>query len=166
LVGILYFGQNTKLQDLKFYTAIDNESFYKEMSCNKSIQEIQFCHISLDGKTLQMLIPFLKNNCTLVEIAIYDCNIEGCIPRLSIAIEGCKKSLKCFSFADNAIREDGSAVKIITALSMHPQLEDLYLHSMSIGRNEYTALSTLLRCSITHLKKLSLNNNNIDDEGV
>jgi Ran GTPase-activating protein (RanGAP) involved in mRNA processing and transport len=163
-----YIGQNTKLQDLKFYTAIDNESFYKEMSCNKSIQEIQFCHISLDGRSLQMLTPsFLKNNHCLTRITVDECNIiEGCIPQLSVAIEGCNKSLKAFELGDNAIREDGSVVNIITALSMHPQLEELRLCGCNIGRNEYTALSTLLRCSITQLKALSLHNNNIDDEGV
>ena len=160
-----FIGQNTKLQQLNFYITIDNESFYKEMSCNKSIQVIKFCHISLD-KTLQMLNPsFLKNNYNLVEIAVYGCNIEGCIPQLSVAIEGCNKSLKNFCLHESNIR-DGQLVHIITALSLHPQLEDLYLCGMNIGRNEYTALSNLLRCSITHLKKLSLNNNNIDDEGV
>ena len=58
----------------------------------------------------------------------------------------------------------GQLIDIITALSMHPQLELLHLKGMSIGRNECTALSTLLRHTTTQLETLNLNCNYIDDE--
>ena len=61
---------------------------------------------------------------------------------------------------------NGQLIHIITALRMHPQLTKLYLSDMNMGRNECTALSTLLRCTTTRLQKLNLHGNNIDDEGV
>lgn len=161
-----YIGNNTQLQELRFYTAIDNvanESFYKEMSRNKSIQEISFWKISLNGKLLRMLTPFFKNNCNLVEVTFYECDIEG--DMLSVAIGNCNKSMRRIEMFNNGIR-DGQLVDTITALRMHPQLEVLDLHSMTIGRNECTVLSSLLSCSATQLKILNLQDNNIDDEGV
>jgi len=160
-----YIGNNTQLQELRFYTAIDNvdnESFYKEISRNKSIREISFWQISINGKLLRMLTPFFKNNCNLVEVTFYECDIEG--DMLSVAIGNCNKSMRRIEMFNNGIR-DGQLVDTITALRMHPQLEVLDLHSMSIGRNEYTVLSSLLSCS-AQLKILNLQDNNIDDEGV
>jgi Leucine-rich repeat (LRR) protein len=50
---------------------------------------------------------------------------------------------------------------------MHPQLTKLYLSDNgTMGRNECTALSTLLRCTTTRLQKLDLDCNDINDEGV
>ena len=59
-------------------------------------------------------------------------------------------------------------VDVIVAISMHPQLEHLDLSSngTDIGRNECTALATLLRCTTSELRTLNLGLNNIDDEGV
>ena len=57
-------------------------------------------------------------------------------------------------------------VEIIVALSMHPQLEELRLPGMGIGRNECTALATLLRNTTKQLQTLNLSNNNIDDEAI
>ena len=48
---------------------------------------------------------------------------------------------------------------------MHPQLEKLDL-IRNVGRNECTALATLLRNTTQQLQTLNLYGNNIDDEGV
>ena len=105
-----------------------------------------------------MLIPFLKNNDSLKQLFIEECDIRGCLPQLSLAIGNCNKSLKHFEFEENEIG-DGQLVDIITSLSMHPQLEIIEFAGMAIGGvNECTALSTLLRCTTY--------NCDIDDRGV
>ena len=57
-------------------------------------------------------------------------------------------------------------VDIITALSMHPQLTELSLSGINMGRDECTALSTLLRYTTSMLEKLTLYDSNVDDEGI
>jgi len=153
-----YIGQNTTLQSL-------NESFFKEISCNTSIRKVYFNIV--DGKMLSMLGKFFQNNNSLIEIWIDDCvvlNTEG-VQQLTLAIRNCNKSLKHVSLTDNEIG-DGQLVNIITALSVHPQLSELRFECMNIGRNECTALSTLLRCTTTKLQHLDLVDNNMDDECI
>ena len=60
----------------------------------------------------------------------------------------------------------GNIVDVITALSMHSKLQKLKLVNMGIGINVCMALSTLLRCTTTQLKRLNLCDNNINDEGM
>ena len=49
---------------------------------------------------------------------------------------------------------------------MHPQLEQLHLLNMNIGRNESTALATLLRSTTKHLQTLIYVGTKLDNEGV
>ena len=53
-------GQNTKLRQIAFHDiTIDNESFYKEISCNTSIKNVHFSFVGLlEGRVLSMLRPF------------------------------------------------------------------------------------------------------------
>ena len=162
-----FIGQNTKLKCLYFHDKINDESFYKEMSCNKSIKEIHFNEESLlDGNMIRMLGPFLQNNHNLSRITLDECEFgieDG--RQLSLAIGSCSKSLKHIEITNNEM-VDGQLVEIITALSIHPQLTKLCLvnNGPTIGRNECTALSTLLRHTTTQLETLNLNCNYIDDE--
>jgi len=163
-----FIGQNTKLQHLHFFERSNTytESFFREISCNASIEMVQFNGISLvNGNLISMLGPIFQNNNSLNEIRIGDCYIFDSIRQLSLAIGNCNKSLKTFELGDNGISY-GQLVDIITALSMHPQLEVLTFMGMRIGRNEYTALATLLRCTTTQLQKLDLRRSDIDDEGI
>ena len=162
-----FVGQNTKLQVLQVYETIDDESFYKEMSCNTSIKNVHFNDIGLlEGRVISLLRPFFTNNYSLVEIKMEYCSLdEADVRQLSLAIEACSKSLKTFDYTNN-YNGAGNIFDIITALSMHPQLEKLRLCGNNIGRNEYTALSTLLHCTTAQLQELILYNNDIDDEGV
>ena len=60
-----YIGQNTELKCLYFCETINDESFFKELCHNKSIEEIHFDENgSLDGDIIRMLDPFFKNNHT------------------------------------------------------------------------------------------------------
>ena len=163
-----YIGQNTTLQTLLFglgYETIDDKSFYEEMNCNKSIKEIKFYETSLIGSIFQILDSFLKNN-SLNKFSVHSCLTgDGCLHQLmALTIGGCSKSLKRIAITDNDIG-DGGIADIITAMSVHPQLEELTLSESGIGRNECIALSSLLR-STTQLQYLDLSGNDIDDEGI
>ena len=161
-----YIGRNTKLHKLHFSKIIDNESFYKEMSRNNYMQKININNLDMsDGKMIHNLDYFFKTNQNLSEFQIVRCQfgIEG-IRQLSLTIRNCNKSLKHFYLYETDMGDD--LVDIITALSMHPQLTKFSLLDNVIGRNECTALATLLRCTTTKLQKLCLARDNIDDEGV
>ena len=163
-----YIGNNTKLQEIHFSVTIKDASFYTGLSRNKSIKEIIFFNINLlDQLVFFMLAPFFENNSSLTSITIDECDLGASdIHQLSLAIGGCKESLKSFELSYNVIKDDFNIVDIITSLSIHPQLTKLCLLDMIIGRNECTALSTLLRCTAILLKTLDLRRNNIDDEGI
>ena len=92
------------------------------------------------------------------------CNLgPECIRQLSLTLRGFNTSLKRINLTNNEI-VDGQLV--ILALHMHPQLEQLHLGRMEIGRNECTTLSTLLQNITKQLHTLNLDGNDIDDEGV
>ena len=115
-----------------------------------------------------MIGTFFKSNDSLSKIQIENCEFgEEGARQLSLAIGNCGKSLKVLNMAnDEENLENGQVVDIITALSMHPQLEELRLSDVNFGRNGCIALSTLLRCTTTQLRSLNLNENNIGDAGV
>ena len=160
-----FIGNNTKLQELQFHQTPDNESFYIGMSSNTSINDVIFSDDSFFDQLFPLLGPFFKNNYNLNGISIEDCQLadEEDARQLSLAIGKCNNSLKGFEFA--SINAENSYY-IITSLSMHPQLESIRLGGMNIGRNECSALSTLLRCTATNLRNLCLDNNLIDDTVV
>jgi len=166
-------GSNSTVKELYISSDLTSNSrdvFRRGLGNNKSIYHLTMEGFDLHaGQMLMMLDLFMKNNNNLTEINVNGCQVgaEG-IRQLSLAIGNCNKSLNHFSLCDNEIT-NGQVVEIITALSMHPQLTKLYLSDnapSNMGRNECTALSTLLRCTTTQLQELILNENNIDDVGV
>ena len=165
-----FIGKNTSVKWLVFDgTAIPPHSgtFCRGLNMNNTLQKIMFRGVDLlNGQVLRMLDPFFKNNHKLTEIEVCDCELGTEDARqLSLTLGGCTKSLKHILLADCQMG-DGQLVDIILALSMHPQLEQLYLLRMNIGRNECIALATLLHNTTKQLQSLSLRENNIDDEGV
>jgi len=164
-----FIGQNTKLQLIAFQDiTIDNESFYSGLCLNKSIQKVDFRDLNLsDEKMFYMMDTFFKNKQNLIKIRIEACELnEAGARQLSLAIGSCNKSLKQIDIRNNEM-EGGQLVDIITAMSMHPQLNHLDLsdNGISMGRNECMALATLQRYTI-QLQTLNLTGNNIDDEGL
>jgi len=168
-----YIGQNTTLTRIYFYenrhsNMYESERpFFEGLSCNKTIQSIDFDGFNLsEGRLFSLMTSFLKSNNSLSKIEIENCEfgLEG-TRHLSLAIGKCNKSLKELRM-DNNRMENGQVADIITALSMHPQLTELRLSHVNVGRNECTALSTLLRWTTTKLITLNLRGNNIDDEGL
>ena len=122
----------------------------------------------LDGNKFQVL-DYFKNGHTITDLKVGLCVFGAAgVRQLSLAIEGCNKSLKKIEFYVNQEVENGRhlATGVITALSSHPQLEELDLRNMHIGRNECILLATLIRCTTTKLQHLNLFDNDIDDEGI
>lgn len=172
----IFLGGNTIINELyTTYTYVPPpkscdagiEVFRRGLGNNKSIQKVNFCFNNLsDGRLFSMLDTFFKNNNRLKEVEVEECNFgSGGVRQFSLALGGCQKSLKYIDISGSEMG-DGQVVDIITALSMHPQLEYLDLSAMNIGRNECTALSTLLRHTTTKLQKLRLIQNDIDDVGL
>ena len=84
--------------------------------------------------------------------------------QLALAVRSCTKSLERFKLS-TLQNQIGNVVEIITALMVHPQLKQLDLGWMNIGRNECAPLATLLH-NTEKLRTLNLINNDIDDECV
>ena len=85
--------------------------------------------------------------------------------QLSLALGGCSKALRCVRITEARIHH-GQLANIVTALSMHPQLEELEIAWMDIGIDVCTALATLIRCTTTRLQKLDIKGNDLSDEGI
>jgi len=132
----LYILSNTLFDDS------GRDIFHRGLGNNKSIHHLIVERFDLlDGQMFRMLDQFMKNNSSLTEINVNSCQVgaEG-IRQLSLAIGDCNQSLKHFSFRGNTI-EDGQLVDFITALSIHPQLEELNLSEndgdgANLGRDE------------------------------
>ena len=85
--------------------------------------------------------------------------------QISSALRGCSNSLKVIKFERNRMGGE-RLVEITEALAVHPQLEQLQLPSMNIGRNGCAAIAFLLSHAATKLHTLDLRNNSINNEGV
>ena len=165
-----FIGNSTSLKEFYFVTQDihDLETLCGGMHNNRSIMNICFnnCNNRLNGNIFGMLDQFFKNNHKLTKFVVEDCELgTHDVRHLSVALGSCNKSLKCICVKDNEIG-DGQQVEILLALSMHPQLEKIDLSRMNVGRNECTALATLLHNTTKQLQTLNLDGNNIDDEGV
>ena len=143
-------------------------SFFRGLTCNKSIQEIDFDGVDLlGGEIFTMLGSFFKNNHNLTTVSVTDCDFGEEGGRLfALAIgSSINKSLRKVELADNNISEEGM-VDIITALSVHPNLNYLDLDGNRLHKNGCVALATLLRCSAKEVQHLDLSNTEINDEGI
>ena len=164
-----FLGQSTNVNELHIRYSPESynsgiEVFRRGMGYNTSIWKITIG--AVEGSILPMMAPFFINNHNLNEIAVEGCEFgaEGA-RQLSLTLGGCSKSLKIFRIRESDL-QDGNVVDIITALSMHPQLTELRLSNVHMGRNECMALATLLRRTTTKLEDLLISSNDIDDEGV
>ena len=170
-----YIGKNTYLRTLELRSnplnqlnsSVVIESFFRGVNGNRSIQTISFYQMDLlGGEIFQSLRPFFENNNSIFEIDMQECEFDtGSARQFSLALRCCNKSLKSVIIAENGLGDE-QLLDIITALSAHPQLANLNFSGMNVGRNECTALAALLSSSATGLHSLSLNGNDIDDEGL
>mmetsp|Transcript_31141 Transcript_31141/g.50856 ORF Transcript_31141/g.50856 Transcript_31141/m.50856 type:complete len:457 (+) Transcript_31141:78-1448(+) len=167
-----FVGNNIHLTNLTCFR-LENfngiiELFCRGLKNNNSIQSLSFCDSDLsECDIFRFMVPFFRNNNTLTELELEECEMGAEVCRsLSLALGGCKNiSLKRFALINCGIGDE-PLVGIILALSMHPQLEELGLQGSGMGRNGCVALATLLRWRATELHTLNLSYNGIDDEGV
>jgi len=145
------------------------EPFIRGLNRNRSIHTLNFRSMDqLGGKIFNMLVPFFENSSILFELRIKECNNLGDDGWRSLALaigSNKNKSLRKVSLIDNNISDEGM-VDIITALSMHPHLENLGLMGNHLSNKGCTTLSTFLKCSATQLQTLNLENNEINDQGI
>ena len=137
--------------------------------CNKSLKEISLSLSNTDllgGEIFQLLRPFFENNHSIDKLLVNGCIFgAGSARQLSLALGRCNKSLRTIWLDRNQMGEE-QLVEIIEALSAHPQLEEVELPRMNIGRNGCTALANLLRSTATELRHFDLSGNGIDDNGA
>ena len=140
--------------------------FLRGVSRNKSIREIDFNGVDqLGGEIFTILTPFFQNNHNLTKVIINSCVVWGDEGERLFALalgSSTHKSLQEFDIRGNNISEEGM-VDIITALSMFPHLQHLYLDRNRISKNGCVALATLLRCSAKELQRLFISRTDIGD---
>ena len=144
------------------------EPFLRGVCNNKSIRTIEFIETDLlGGEVFTMLGPFFQNNYNLTNINVTSCDFGDEGARLfALALGKCThKSLRKVELENNNISEEG-IVDIITALSMHPNLNYLDLDGNRLRKNGCVALATLLRYSAKGLQHLFISSNEINDEGL
>ena len=142
-IGKSGYLQKLYIQHFGGYSIDVLEPFFRGVQLNKSIQVIDFEDIDLfEGKIFTMLTPFLKNNTNLTSLTIEDCDFGGEGGRLLALAMGAGKSLRDVALSNNDF-VDEEMVDIITALSMHRQLENFTLTGNTVNKNGCMALSTL-----------------------
>jgi len=144
------------------------EPFIRGLNCNKSIYKLNIDEMDLlgqlGGKIFTMLSPFFKNNDNLKVLQIENCDFGVEESRaLALALGSCKDSSLTKLFLVN---NDIGSVDIVTALSMHPNLQHIDFEGNCVGRNGCIAMATLLEHSVTQLEVLDLGSNELDDEGI
>jgi len=169
-----YIGNNTNLKTLHLCENWASHSHIRSLfiglNRNKTIQNIDFDFVnSSDALLFHMLDNFFKNNHNLTEFKVSGLLSAEGARQLSLTLGSCSRSLKRLGLEDlnwDNI-EDVPLNNTITALSIHPQLEELDFGGTSIGRNGCLSLAnTILRWSTPKLQKLRLRESNIDDEGL
>jgi len=144
------------------------EPFLLGVNNNRSITLLDFCSIDLlGGRVFTVMGPFFENCLSLSNLTINDCHLgEDGWRLLALAIGSIgSKILQKLSLGACNISDEGM-VDIITSLSMHPNLQTLWLSGNRLSTKGCTAMATLLRCSATELRDLDLGENEIDDEGI
>ena len=128
---------------------------------NRCLRRLDFLGVDL-RKELRSLVPFIKGNPHLCDIALAACNLgPASINILSEAISDC--SLERLNLRCNYLGAVDLDV-LIQALSRSKKLTQLRLSCCGIGLSGCTALTTLLRDRMSNLMELRLNVNSIDDD--
>ncbi len=165
-----FVGQSNSLHSLGIqYLPQDREqvdAFVRGIECNQLIQKLEFYGDIGDG--FQSLGSLLKNdNLKFLTFSNFDIGLE-CARNIAFMLNQPNQrnattilNFEGVNFPDDAMTE------IATALSVHPQLEQLNCFESSIGRNGCVALgNTLGSMRNPNLKQLCLSDNSFDDEGL
>jgi len=130
--------------------------FLNGLNSNRSITTLDFCGMDLlNGRVFSTLDTFFENNNKLKSINFSSCNFgyNDC-RQLALALGSTTSkslSLETVILQYNNI-SDQELVDIITALSMHPQLQTLQLEGNQVSRIGCIALSTLYKTVLLNCK--------------
>ena len=172
-----FIGKNKNLKNLYLsaFTPSSSGSFEEVLepfllgvNNNRSITSLDFCSIDLlGGRVFTVMGPFFENCLSLSNLLISDCHLGEDGWRLLVLAIGSigSKILQKLSLGACNISDEGM-VDIITSLSMHPNLQTLWLSGNRLSTKGCTAMATLFRCSATELQHLDLGDNEINDEGI
>ena len=156
------FGNQGQQSQIDFVVPL-----FKGLVQNTSIKTLNIADTNLfGGRLFTMLQPlFANSNSHLTEILInkpFD-GEEGRL--LAVALEGCSRSLEKLDLEHTIIPEEQMAY-IITVLSKHHKLRELYLEGNFLGKTTCNALATFLKCAADNLECLGLDHSDMCDEGL
>ncbi|KAK1734041.1 leucine-rich repeat protein [Skeletonema marinoi] len=162
-----FVGRSKQLEGLYIDNFPDNlniDAFLRGLGYNRSIESLTI-YTDL-GRSFKSLVPFLRNNSSLRDLTLIGFNIELQCARNIASLLGQQSSLKCLSFEEADLRDEG-LLKIAATLSTQPQIQELNFYANNIGRNGSVALGNVLEeLRNPNLATLDLGYNDIDDEGL
>eukprot|EP00985_Skeletonema_marinoi_P014347 scaffold7266_cov121-Skeletonema_marinoi.AAC.9 len=162
-----FVGRSKQLEGLYIDNFPDNlniDAFLRGLGYNRSIESLTI-YTDL-GRSFKSLVPFLRNNSSLRDLTLIGFNIELQCARNIASLLGQQSSLKCLSFEEADLGDEG-LLKIAATLSTQPQIQELNFYANNIGRNGSVALGNVLEeLRNPNLATLDLGYNDIDDEGL
>ncbi|KAK1734350.1 leucine-rich repeat protein [Skeletonema marinoi] len=163
-----FVGRSIQLEGLSIDNFPDNlniDAFLRGLGHNRSIESLCIC--TDIGEGFKSLGPLLRNNNSISDLTFSGFNIGLQCARNIATLLGQQSSLKCLSFEDIDLYDEG-LMEIAVALRTKPQIEELgLLGNQNIGRNGCVALGSALEgMRNPDLAMLNLDYNGIDDEGL
>eukprot|EP00985_Skeletonema_marinoi_P014355 scaffold7266_cov121-Skeletonema_marinoi.AAC.17 len=163
-----FVGRSIQLEGLSIDNFPDNlniDAFLRGLGHNRSIESLCIC--TDIGEGFKSLGPLLRNNNSISDLTFSGFNIGLQCARNIATLLGQQSSLKCLSFEDIDLYDEG-LMEIAVALRTKPQIEELgLLGNQNIGRNGCVALGSALEgMRKPDLAMLNLDYNGIDDEGL
>jgi Ran GTPase-activating protein (RanGAP) involved in mRNA processing and transport len=158
-----YINNNTYLRKLCFIASLNNQkmtALFRLLTRGNSIKEISLRRneFGLDG--VRSMVPFLQNagNLKLVDVSRNNIGSDGFNTLFRALCDSPIEDLDCDKCGIDSIEIDGDRIPL--------NLRELDLTSNRINANGCRELAKLLQGGDSTLKKLHLDNNNIDDECV
>ena len=169
-----FIGRNTRLESLFVYHLPGDDSFRQGLAQNQSIQTLYIWR-DLGVTGCETLVHFFQNTRTLEELhfSLSLTSLE-CAQNIALLLGRCQiKSLKRLELEEIDLSDEGFE-EIARSLKAQPQLEELNLSAVgsededaSFGRRGYVALgATMKKWTSPSLKKLVINESNLDGEGL
>jgi Ran GTPase-activating protein (RanGAP) involved in mRNA processing and transport len=169
-------GRNTKLREVALNFSSggevakeDLENFFHGLAANRSIKILTFTDCTLfNGEIFSILIPFFNHNQSFGSLVIEGCEMRPGFPRKLASALGEFDSLKEFTLDPTPHKhyDSNAARMLIESLAGHFSLRKLDMHGVKIGRNGFTALSSLLQNPRSNLSVLNIGFSGIDDEAA
>jgi hypothetical protein len=142
------------------------EAFMEGINRNRSIKNFKIW--DLGGASFRGLCTFFTSNYNLGRLGLeyFDVGLECAQSIASVLGESSRESFTRLDFSRCNLSDEGFT-EIVTALSIQPQLEELYFEGNNICSMGCIALGATLRgWQTSNLRILDLDENAIDDQGL